>query len=329
MIRVPVLFEEDKNLKVYDLHCDVLYKLARAESPLSFTNSPLLQANKIALEAGEVALQLFAVFVSEGFSKEKLFLEAMRQIEFFHTEIVGKHENVVAIYEWEQLETLKEGQIGAVLSLEGLDMIDGDMLKLKFLLAHGVKLVGLTWNGANEVADGASEISGTGLTSFGEEVVEFLNEQNIIIDVSHLSEKSFWDVLPKAKWLMASHSNARAICDSSRNLTDKQIKALIEKDSPIHVVYYPQFINHFKKPVEIQDLVEHIDHITSLGGKHLIGLGSDFDGIGEFITGLEDASKTQNLVKQLIKTYSTKEVEGFTAQNFGRFVKRISKEEQN
>lgn len=313
-------------MKVYDLHCDVLYKLARAESPISFENSHLLQANKTALENGGIALQVFAVFVSTRFPKEQLFMEAIRQIEFFHTEIVGKHDNVVAIYEWEQLETLEAGQIGAVLSLEGLDMIDGDIEKLKLLLSHGVKIVGLTWNGANAVADGASEESGTGLTSFGEEVVSLLNEENIIIDVSHLSEKSFWDVLPKAKWLMASHSNARAICDSVRNLTDNQIKALIEKNAPIHMVYYPPFVKQTKKSIEIQDLVEHIDHITSLGGKHLIGFGSDFDGIEEFIVGLEDASKTQNLVEQLLNSYSKEEVEGFTSKNFERFVKRISQE---
>lgn len=314
-------------MKIYDLHCDVLYKLAKAESPISFTDSDVLQANKKRLEAGEIALQVFAVFVSEGFPKEKRFMEAIRQIEFFHTEIVGKHENVVAIYKWEQLEALKEGQIGAVLSLEGLDMIDGDILKLKLLLAHGVKLVGLTWNGSNAVADGASEESGTGLTSFGEEVVALLNENNIIIDVSHLSEKSFWDVLPKAKWLMASHSNARALCDSVRNLTDDQIRALVERESPIHVVYYPQFINNSKNFVDIEDLVKHIDHISSLGGKHLIGLGSDFDGINEFVIRLEDASKTQNLVEHLLESYSQGEVQGITSQNFARFVGRISKEE--
>ena len=254
-------------------------------------------------------------------------MEAVRQIEFFHTEIVGKHDDIVAIYKWEQLETLQEGQIGAVLSLEGLDMINGDIEKLKLLLSHGVKLVGLTWNGANAVADGATEESGTGLTSFGEEVVSLLNEQNIIIDVSHLSEKSFWDVLPKAKWLMASHSNARAICDSNRNLTDKQLKALIERNSPIHIVYYPQFINNSEKYVDMSDLVKHVDHIASLGGQHLIGLGSDFDGISEFVNGLEDASKTQNLVKAFIESYTTEKVQGFTSQNFGRFVRQISKEE--
>ncbi|SES29766.1 dipeptidase [Psychrobacillus sp. OK032] len=314
-------------MEIYDLHCDVLYKLAKAESPISFTDSPLLQANKERLEAGKIALQVFAVFVSEGFPKEKQFMEAVRQIEFFHNEIVGKHDDIVAIYKWEQLEKLQEGQIGAVLSLEGLDMINGDIEKLKLLLSHGVKLVGLTWNGANAVADGAAEESGTGLTSFGEEVVILLNEQNIIIDVSHLSEKSFWSVLPKAKWLMASHSNARAICDSNRNLTDKQLKALIDRDSPIHIVYYPQFINNSEKNVDMSYLVKHVDHITSLGGQHLIGLGSDFDGISEFVNGLEDASKTQNLVRYLLKSYSTEKVLGFTSQNFSRFVRQISKEE--
>ena len=313
-------------MKVYDLHCDVLYKLAKAEQPLSFADSTNLQASKKFLEAGEIALQVFAVFVSEGFPKEQLFLEAIRQIEFFHTEIIGKADNIIPIYEWEQLKSLQEGQIGAVLSLEGLDMIDGDMHKLQLLLSHGVKLVGLTWNGANKVADGSLEESGTGLTPFGGEVVSLLNEQNIIVDVSHLSEQSFWDVLPKAKWLMASHSNTRALCDSVRNLSDNQIKALIDKNSPIHVVYYPPFVDATKKSVEIQDLEKHIEHIVSLGGKHLIGLGSDFDGISECIVGLEDASKTQNLVDSLLESYSKEEVEGFTSKNFEQFVMRISKE---
>lgn len=313
-------------MKVYDLHCDVLYKLAKADGLISFADSSKLQASKEALEAGEIALQVFAVFVSEGFPKEHLFLEAIRQIEFFHNEIVGKDDNIIPIYEWEQLKSLKDGQIGAVLSLEGLDMIDDDMHKLKLLLSHGVKLVGLTWNGANKIADGSSEESYTGLTPFGEEVVSLLNEQNIIIDVSHLSDQSFWDVLPKAKWLMASHSNTRALCDSARNLTDNQLKALIAKNSPIHVVYYPPFIDATKKSVEIQDLVKHIEHIASLGGKHLVGLGSDFDGISEYVVGLEDASKTQNLVEKLLESYTEEEVEGFTSKNFERFVMRISKE---
>ena len=313
-------------MKVYDLHCDVLYKLALSEDPLSFADSSKLQASKNRLEAGEIALQVFAVFVSEGFPKERLFLEAIRQIELFHTEIVGKDDNIVPIYEWEQLKTLKDGQIGAVLSLEGLDMIDGDIYKLKLLLSHGVKLVGLTWNGANKVADGSSGESGTGLTLFGEEVLSLLNEQNIIVDVSHLSEQSFWDVVPKAKWLMASHSNARVLCDSERNLTDNQINALIARNSPIHVVYYPPFIDDTQKSVGIDHLVKHIEHIVSLGGKHLIGLGSDFDGISEFVSGLEDASKTQNIVSKLLEKYTIEEVAGFTSQNFERFVMRISKE---
>ena len=312
-------------MKVYDLHCDVLYKLAKAETPISFVDSPKLQASKACLEAGEIALQVFAVFVSDGFPKERLFLEAIRQIEFFHTEIVGKDDNIVPIYEWEQLKSLKDGQIGAVLSLEGLDMIEDDINKLKLLLSHGVKLVGLTWNKPNKVADGSFGESGTGLTPFGEEVISLLNEQNIIVDVSHLSEQSFWDVLPKAKWLMASHSNSRALCDSARNLTNNQIQALIAKNSPIHVVYYPPFINDGQNLIGIEDLVKHIKHIVSLGGKHLIGLGSDFDGISEFVIGLEDASKTQNIVKKLLETYTVEEVTGFTSQNFERFVMRISK----
>ena len=96
-----------------------------------------------------------------------------------------------------------------------------------------------------------------------------------------------------AQYPIASHSNSRKICDHPRNLTDEQARALFKKGGMVHVVFYPDFIRDDGHPAVIDDLIAHIDHFCSLGGKKQIGFGSDFDGISTFVQGLEDASKHQ------------------------------------
>ena len=118
-----------------------------------------------------------------------------------------------------------------------------------------------------------------------------------------------------ADYPIASHSNAKAICDHRRNLSDKQSTALFSKKGMVHVVYNPPFITKNEKAT-IQDLIKHIDHFCALGGINQIGLGSDFDGIQGKIIELENASKQQNLINELLKHYSEEQVRGFAGQNF-------------
>jgi membrane dipeptidase len=188
-------------------------------------------------------------------------------------------------------------------------------VKLHILYQLGVRSVGLTWNQANLAADGAGEPRGAGLTLFGKEIVEFNNEHQILTDVSHLSDQGIWEVIELAKYPIASHSNARALCNHLRNLTDEQAQAMFAKGGLIHVVYHPPFVKESGE-VTISDLVKHIDHFCSLGGVKQIGFGSDLDGITTFITNLEDASKSQNLINELLKYYPEEVVRGFAYQNF-------------
>src|SRR5690625_330618 len=135
-------------------------------------------------------------------------------------------------------------------------------------------------------------------------------------DVSHATVKGFWDIVELSDYPIASHSNARALCDHVRNLDDEQIKAMFDKGGLIHVVYNPPFINKDSRKATISDLIKHIDHLCSLGGVNHIGFGSDFDGISCYVKDLEDASKQQNLINELLKHYSEDEVKGFAYQNF-------------
>jgi membrane dipeptidase len=302
-------------MNIIDLHCDVLMKLWEGKGALSFENSPELDANKKRLQKGKVKIQCFAIFIPPELKVEEKFQAALEQIDYFLTEVIGKNTDMKQIFNWCDFDQLKQHKIGAMLTLEGVDCIGNDLEKLSMLYLLGVRSVGLTWNNANLAADGVGEPRGAGLTSFGKEIVAFNNQHKLLTDVSHLSEKAFWDVLDTADYPIASHSNSRTICDHPRNLSDNQAKAIFKKNGMVHVVYYPLFVSA-KQHVTIKDLIKHIDHFCSLGGVSQIGLGSDFDGISAHIIGLENASKQQNLINELLKYYSEDQVKGFAGGNF-------------
>lgn len=309
-------------MNIIDLHCDVLYQLSKRGKPTEFSSGVELQASKENLKTGQIIVQDFAIFIDSNVPQEQKFMEAMRQVELFKN-ITEDNPEMVHITDWQQLKSLKPCQIGAILSLEGCDAIGEDLGKLQTLLDAGVKLVGLTWNYENGVGYGAEETPEKGLKAFGKKVVEFLNERDIIIDVSHLNEQGFWDVLPLGKHLIASHSNARKLCNHPRNLTDKQAKELVKHGGHIHVVYYPAFIKNDEEHVTLIELVEHIKYLAELVGVEHLGLGSDFDGIGQTVEGLQNAAQTQNLIAILLQQFSKEEVEKIASENFLRYTENI------
>ncbi|AQQ54807.1 dipeptidase [Planococcus lenghuensis] len=308
-------------MNIIDLHCDALLKLYDGKGRLAYRDAGELQANLVRLEAGGVLVQCFAIFIEPNMKAEEKFQAALDQVHYFYTEVLGKNPEMKHIREWSDYAQLKDGEVGAMLTLEGVDAIGNDLHKLSILHQLGVRSVGLTWNNANLAADGAGEPRGGGLTLFGKEVVGFLNANRMLTDVSHLSEKAFWDVAELADYPFASHSNARAICDHPRNLYDEQAKALFNKGGVIHVVFCPPFVKKDGNAT-IDDLIRHIDHLCSLGGRKQIGFGSDFDGIGTFVNDLEDASKYPNLINELQKRYSEEDVKGFASQNFLNYISR-------
>lgn len=302
-------------MQIIDLHCDALLKLYESQGKLKFKDSLELDTNFERLQKGQVKVQAFAIFVYPEMKSEQKFQCALDQIHYFYTDVLGNNPNMKQIKEWTDFDELKEGEIGAMLTLEGVDAIGNDLQKLSILYQLGVRSIGLTWNNANLAADGVGEARGGGLTAFGREIVDFNNRHKLLTDVSHLSEKAFWDVMEESHYPIASHSNAQVICNHRRNLSDEQALALFEKNAQIHMVYSTRFVTP-EGDVTISDLIKHIDHFCSLGGVKHIGLGSDFDGIDAKIIGLEDASKQQNLLNELLKYYNEDEVIGFAYQNF-------------
>lgn len=302
-------------MAIIDLHCDVLLRLYETNGKLKFKDSPELDTNFEKMKKGGVRVQAFAIFIEPDMKSDEKFQAALDQIHYFYTDVLAGNPQMKQIKDWSDFDHLEDGEIGAFLTLEGVDVIGNDLQKLSILYELGVRSIGLTWNNANLAADGAGEPRGAGLTAFGREIVQFNNERKILTDVSHLSEKAFWDVMDEATYPIASHSNSKTLCNHERNLSDEQAKAMFDKNGLIHVVYFPPFVKD-EGEVTISDLIKHIDHFCSLGGVKQIGLGSDFDGIDSKIINLEDASMHPNLLNELLKKYSEDEVKGFAYQNF-------------
>jgi membrane dipeptidase len=302
-------------LKIIDTHCDALGRIWSKHREIRFSDSNELHTNLSRLQAGEVCLQCFAIFVPAHIKTEQKFQVALEQIDIFHTEILAKHPMVKHITCWDDFENLKPGEIGGILTLEGADVIGNDLTKLRILYRLGIMSIGLTWNGSNLCADGVEEKRGAGLTELGEQVVILNNQELVWTDVSHLSEKSFWDVMDLAKYPIASHSNSRALYDHPRNLSDHQAEVLFKQNGFVGIGFYPPFVK-VEGVASIGDLITHIDHFCFLGGVNHICLGSDFDGVELTIKDLENSSMYQNLINELLKHFKEEEVKGFAYRNF-------------
>lgn len=316
------------SVKIIDTHCDVLYKLQMAKRYknhlLHFRTSKQLDANMERLRKGGVYIQFFAIFIDPNVPKGEKWEWALEQIELFKHEIVAKNDEIKHIRKWSDINELSENEIGAVLALEGADPIGNDLEKLFYLYDQGVLSIGLTWNHANFCADGIEEEYNGGLTSFGKEVIQLNNQLKVLTDVSHLSEKSFWDVMERAEYVFASHSNSRFICNHPRNLSDVQINALFAKNGLVNITFYPPFIYsfHHEKITTTSHIIEHIKHISSMGGVNHIGFGSDFDGIDLYVDDLHNASYYQSFIDILLHHFSYDEVNGFASENFIKFLLR-------
>ena len=304
-----------------DAHCDLLYKLWRFN--YDFNSSDALQFDLTKWRNSPVQVQAFAIFVPDDVPEIKQFDVALDMVALFYEKIIKPNPDIIHIRSKTDLENLQPNQLGAVLTLEGCHPIGTDLRKLITLIDAGVRIVGLTWNNNNAVADSITSPDKRGLSRFGQEVIQLLNQESIWTDVSHLSVKGFYDVMDQADHVMASHSNAYSICQHPRNLDDEQIKLLIERDGWIGITFVPYFTKETDK-VNINDLQLHIDHFINQGAVNHLGFGSDFDGISETIVGLESVSDYHDFKKHLIKHYSKRVVEKISSENFIRKFPRLT-----
>ncbi|MXQ52306.1 dipeptidase [Shimazuella alba] len=314
-----------------DSHCDVLYQLWKRERNNHFfsnkyqnvnlfliTDSPL-DVSYRALKQNNVLLQNFAIFVPDNIPQTAKLDVALKQIDLFYQQV---EPYVPLVRRHMELDAVLDGHLLSILTLEGGEAIGKDISLLRTFYRLGVRQVGLTWNGVNALADGCKEKRNGGLTEFGRKCVKEMIRLGMIIDVSHLSEQGFWDVvsIPQVK-VIASHSNCKKHCMHPRNLTDEQIQAIISLNGLIGVTYVPQFVFQPYQEARMEHLLHHLNHIQYLGGEDHIAFGSDFDGMENKLEGLSNAFDISNFYELLRYHYPEKIVHKWTYENAYHFYK--------
>lgn len=303
---------------IIDGHCDVISKLLKNQQA-DFYDSTILDVTLPNLQAGNVKLQSFAIYIPSELALSG-FQSILMSVDLYERRILTDP-HIIPILSCGNLESLMSGtKIGALLTLEGVDGLMGNLLYLRILHRLGVRAIGITWNYANWAADGVGEPRGGGLTLLGKQLVKECEKLGILIDVSHLSEAAFWDVAAIANNpFYASHSNVFDICQHPRNLKKNQILEIIRVGGCIGLTFVPHFVST-NKPVVIDDLLKHIDYICECGGTEHLAFGSDFDGIDEWIEELEHPGQYGNLKNILLRHYTETDVENWLYKNWYRYL---------
>ncbi|HJQ73990.1 MAG TPA: dipeptidase [Gaiellaceae bacterium] len=185
-------------------------------------------------------------------------------------------------------EDFQPGRVAAILHLEGAEPLAEDLSDLDDWYARGLRSIGPVWSRANAFAEGvpfrfpSTGDTGPGLTAAGRELVRACNDRGILVDLSHLNEAGFWDVarLSSAP-LVATHSNAHALCPSSRNLTDAQLDAIHDSGGLVGINFAVSFLREDGGQVAatpLTEIVRHVEYVAGRIGIDHVGFGSDFDG---------------------------------------------------
>ena len=232
--------------------------------------------------------------------------------------------SLVTSYE-ELINNAENGKISAFLTIEESGILDGEISRLEHLYEEDIRLMTLLWNGENCIGYPNSrntKIMNKGLKPFGIEVVERMNELGMIVDVSHLSDGGFWDVLKYSrKPVVASHSNARALCPHPRNLSDEMIRALAEKGGISGLNFYPYFLKENGK-AGMDDLIRHIEHMYYVGGEEFVAIGTDFDGFDDGELDVEHLGQMERVYDALKKRkFHDSQIEKFWSKNALRLIK--------
>ena len=310
-------------MRLIDLHCDTIWMLMREKGTNLHENSFCVDIKK--LKAKGSMAQFFACFIylNDSKSEEKWdqgYQLAFDMIKRGKAEFAACSKDISLAFSYDEfVDNYATGKISALMTIEEGGILNNDISRLYELYNQGIRLITLTWNHENCIGFPNSKdkaIMQKGLKLFGIEVVEKMNELGMVIDVSHLSDGGFWDVLKYSKKpVIASHSNVRSLCDHPRNLSDEMIKALADKGGIAGVNLYPYFINKNGK-AKVEDIANHVMHMYKLGGEDFIAIGTDFDGFDEGeldICHMGEIDKLYEVVKR--RGLSERQIEKFWSGN--------------
>jgi len=327
-----------------DIQMDIVTRRGRLESKV------IERIHLPKLRKGGIDLVLMSTVAHFGYRAYPFFMDptlaAMQLIDCGYMDVADSPDQLAIVRRPEEIMEAKQaGKIGFMLGMEGAEAVGTELSVLRNLYRLGVRVLTLTWHQRNMVADGSGEPSDSGLSKFGRELVKEMNRIGMVIDVSHMGQTGFWDTIEMSRRpIVASHSNARLLCDHPRNLYDDQLKALAKKGGLVGICFCAPYIH--KENATIHEVLDHIDHMANLIGVAHIALGPDWVDYAEktvidcmepgsylakgtsittFAKGLENAAELPNLTIGLMdRGYSEAEIRGFLGMNFVRFLESES-----
>ncbi|MFP4662034.1 MAG: dipeptidase [Halanaerobiales bacterium] len=306
-------------------HLDTLLNFFDKDNEYIFSeDNDNFHVDLVKMKEGNIKIAVFAIFVEPGYKSDRALYRTLEILDKFLS-LIEDHEELKIIKNYQDIKMVIENdKIGIMLSIEGAEGIR-DLSILRIMHRLGVRMISLTWNQRNHLADGVLESqTNGGLSLMGRKMLAQMEALDIIIDVSHISEAGFWDIMKYfQKPVLASHSNVMSICPHPRNLADEQIIALTERNGVIGINFAPFFITDRKK-VDINDIIKHIDYIRDLVGIESVILGTDYDGIQQTPIGLENISCLKNLKLKLYENdYSREEIEKIFYKNALNFFEKF------
>lgn len=273
------------------------------------------------LQAGGVDAQFFSIFPHPAYASEPggLAGRAHAMIDVLAEQLdrhAGRMELATSAGDVRRI--VGRGRLAALMGLEGGHGIEGDLDTLREFHARGVRYMTITWSNTHDWADSSGdEPRHDGLTPFGREVVCEMNRLGMLVDISHVSDDTFWDVMETTRApVVASHSSARALNGRPRNMDDRMLRAVAENGGVVMVNFGGTFIDPDKEtnweifvdlltrggsPVTLDMLLDHIEHVARVAGVQSVGLGSDYDGTLFMPTGLEDVSGLPRITAGLLR----------------------------
>lgn len=304
-------------MKLYDLHCDTLTECVKLSQNLD-TNNLSVSAERA--EKFESYNQLCAIWFPNNIKNDTEWHYYTLHRDFFYNQIYKFSNKFIQIKDNNDIKkAISESKIGLMLTIEDGNILGKGLNCAKILAKDGVKVITLTWNNENILGFGVDE--NKGLKPLGKKTIPILEQNGIIIDVSHLSEKGFYDVAEIArKPFIASHSNAYSVHNHKRNLTDDQISIIKLNKGIIGINFYKEHLTNDE--AKISHIIKHIEHILSLGGENVVCIGSDFDGC-DTLDEIKTVDRTAILCENMKKCgYSDSLIEKIMFKNAADFFER-------
>ncbi len=258
-----------------------------------------IQLNIPKMRDGGIDVAFFAVDVTRAWKNHLSY--ALDAFGWFNAEVDANSTDIRIVRKTDDIHAAKEeGKLAAVLTIENSEAVERSLNILRSLYLLGVRSIGLTHNPNTWASTGNDEgETGGGLTKFGVQLVKEMNKLGMLVDVSHISERGFWDVLDITDTpIIASHSNCMTLCNHSRNLTNEQLKAIAVNGGVVGITFVPGFITEdgWRKSPPFAQLINHIEYAIDVAGLDHVGIGSDFDGGGDL---LKDATEYPKITEGL------------------------------